>query len=370
MNKPIRILHILREMEMGGAQRLIMNVYQEIDKTKVQFDFLVSAKGAYDEKIIENGGKIYYIPYLTEVGQFRYKRELKDFFSKHKEYKIIHSHIDQVSGIILQAAKECDIPIRIAHSHNTKNSNNFIGKIYKLYLQSKINKSATDYFACSKEAAKWLFKKKAEKAIIINNGIKLDDYKYSTEKRKKIRKELKISDDTLVIGHIGRFSKQKNHQFLIEIFERYQKENKKSVLVLIGTGELKAKIQDLIKEKKIERSVILLGTKSDANNYYSAFDIVVFPSKYEGISLTLIEAQASGVPIVASQNVDKNTDVSNSIKFIKDYHIDDWVNAIKQIDKKRQNNIEKIEKSGYNIENTANFLMKKYIEFYEEYKNE
>lgn len=370
MDEPIRILHVLREMEMGGAQKLIMNIYQEIDKTKIQFDFLVSAKGEYDEKIIKNGGRIYYIPYLTKVGPIKYKKELINFFSKHREYKIVHSHIDQVSGIIMQAAEKCDISVRIAHSHNTHNSNNVIGKIYKYYLQSKINKFATDFFACSKEAAKWLFKENAEKAIIINNGIKLEDYKYSEIKRKKIRSELKICDDTFVIGHIGRFSKQKNHEFLIEVFEKYHNKNKNSVLILIGDGSLKTKIQEIIKEKNIEKNVILLGTRNNANEFYSAFDMVVFPSKFEGISLTLIEAQVSGVPIVASQNVDKNTNVSNTIKFINNYNVEDWVNAMNQIDKKRINNIEKIKSKGYDIKDTASFLMDKYIRFYEECKNE
>ena len=370
MDEPIRILHVLREMEMGGAQKLIMNIYQEIDKTKIQFDFLVSAKGEYDEKIIKNGGRIYYIPYLTKVGPIKYKKELINFFSKHREYKIVHSHIDQVSGIIMQAPEKCDISVRIAHSHNTHNSNNVIGKIYKYYLQSKINKFATEFFACSKDAAKWLFKENADKAVILKNGIVLEDYKYSAEKRRKIRNELKINDDTFVIGHIGRFSKQKNHEFLIDVFEKYHNENKNSVLVLIGDGSLKIKIQKIIQEKNLDQNVLLLGTRKNANEFYSAFDIIVFPSKFEGISLTLIEAQASGVPIVASKNIDMDTNVSNSIKFINNYNVEDWMCAINNIDKKRTNNIEKIRNNGYDIKETANYLMKTYFKFYEECINE
>ena len=206
---------------MGGAENFIMNLYRNIDQQKIQFDFLVSDKGIFDDEIKKLGGKIYYIKYITEIGQFKYVKELTSFFMNHSEYTIIHSHLDQVSGIVLETANKCHIPNRIAHSHNTKNTNNFMIKIYKKYLQSKINKNATHYFACGEEAAKWLYKKKFKEAVIVPNSIDLQRFNFDEEQRNHIRQELNIDKNALIIGHIGRFTKQKNHKFLIEIFKAF-----------------------------------------------------------------------------------------------------------------------------------------------------
>ena len=356
-NKPIRILQIIRHMNIGGAETFIMNVYRNIDREKVQFDFLVNGEGVFDEEINSLGGNIYYMPYLTEIGQIMYKKKLKEFFKKHN-YNVIHSHIDQVSGIILETANECNIKYRIAHSHSTKNSNNVLAKIYKRYLQAKINKNANILLACGKKAAKWLYKSRSEEAIIINNGVDIDKFTFSEYKRNKIRKELNITDNTMVLGHIGRFAKPKNHTFLVKIYSKYLKKNKKSMLVLVGDGKLKNKIEKMVKRYGIEKNVKFLGSRNDVSDIYSAFDLFILPSLYEGVSISMIEAQISGLLIFASDTIDKDSDISNNVKWISLKESPErWSQEILKTSIERK----KIDSGEYDIKNTAKKMQNLYL---------
>lgn len=337
-NEPIKVLQVIRHMNVGGAETFIMNLYRNIDRKKIQFDFLVYGEGFFDEEIKKLGGKIYYMDYLTKIGQTQYKKQLFEFFKEHNEYQIVHSHIDQVSGIILETANKSGVKVRIAHSHSTKNSNNLVGKIYKSYLQGKINKNATLLLACGKEAAKWLYKDKSNEAIIINNGIDINKFKYSEKKRESIRKELNVTEETTLIGHVGRFSKQKNHQFLIEIYREYVSKNPNSLLIMVGVGPLKNEIEKLVEKYNLKKNVKFLGLRQDVDYIYSALDYVVFPSLYEGLSVALIEAQISEIKIFASDTIDKNTDISQNIYWLslKDSAAK-WAQCILNTDKTRNN---------------------------------
>lgn len=272
-------------MNQGGVENFIMNFYRKIDKSKIQFDFLVNRKGYFDDEIKKMGGKIYYIPALQKVGQIKYQKNLDTFFQNHNEYKIVHSHLNQVTGLILERAKKANIPVRIAHSHNSKSPKNIVIRCYKNYLGNKIFNSANVYFACSKVAADWLFKGYSEKAIIINNAIDVDKFIYNQEKRKKIRQELNIvNDKMMLIGHVGRFNKQKNHLFLLKIFKDLLNKKDDCMLLLIGEGKLKNKIIKLIYKYGLENKVKLLGTRKDVNDILQGIDILLFPSLYERIT--------------------------------------------------------------------------------------
>lgn len=361
ITKPIRVLQIIRHMNVGGAETFIMNVYRNIDRNKVQFDFLVNGEGFFDQEIKDLGGKIYYMDYLTMVGPIAYKKELLNFFSKHTEYQIIHSHFDQVSGIILETAKKCNIVNRISHSHSTKNSNNILGKIYKKYLQGKILKNATLICACGEEAAKWLYSSKYKQAVIVNNGIDIEKFQYSDAKRKKIREELDAKDDTIIIGHIGRFSKVKNQKYLIEIYKKYLEKNKNSLLVMVGTGELKTQIEQIVYEQKLEEHVKFLGTRQDTDAIYSAIDYYIFPSFYEGLSLSLIEAQVSGLKILASDTIDKKTNISGKIEWLSiKEKPEKWAEKIQPSRETREVSKQNIEE--YDIKKIAKQLQKIYME--------
>ena len=272
-------------MNQGGVENFIMNFYRKIDKSKIQFDFLVNRKGYFDDEIKKMGGKIYYIPAVQKVGQIKYRKNLDTFFQEHGEYKIVHSHLNQVTGLILERAKKANIPVRIAHSHNSKSPKNIIIRCYKNYLGNKIFNSANVYFACSKVAADWLFKGYSKKAIIINNAIDVDKFIYNQEKRKKIRQELNIIDDKMMlVGHVGRFNKQKNHLFLLKIFKDLLNKKDDCILLLIGEGKLKNKIIKLIHKYGLENKVKLLGTRKDVNDILQGIDILLFPSLYERIT--------------------------------------------------------------------------------------
>lgn len=272
-------------MNQGGVENFIMNFYRKIDKSQIQLDFLVNREGYFDDEIKKMGGKIYYVPALQKVGQIKYQKNLDKFFRKHREYKIVHSHLNQVTGLILERAKKANIPVRIAHSHNSKSPKNIIIKCYKNYLGNKIFNNANVYFACSKLAADWLFKKNSEKAIIINNAIDVDKFIYDQEKRKNIRQKLNIiNDETMLIGHVGRFNKQKNHQFLLKVFKELSNKKNNCMLLLIGEGKLKNKIIKLIHKYGLENKVKLLGTRKDVNDILQGIDILLFPSLYERIT--------------------------------------------------------------------------------------
>ena len=214
MNKPIRVLQITGGMNMGGIENFIMNVYRNIDREKVQFDFLIhqKEKQIFEDEILSLGGKVYRIPSFGKAGHFGYLKELRNFFINHKEYKIVHSHYNTVSGIILREAKRCGIENRIAHSHTSYPKYRLIERIYKNYSKSLINPNSTLRFACSEKAGEWLFGKK-QIFRVINNGIDPKKYKFNLELRNQIRKELGFTENDIVLGHVGRFSQEKNHMF-------------------------------------------------------------------------------------------------------------------------------------------------------------
>ncbi len=317
MEYPIRVLHLVRYLEQGGIQNLLMNLYRNVDREKVQFDFLVCGDGVFDDEVKRLGGRIYQMHYLTDLGRKKYEYELVDFFKEHKEYKIVHSHLNEISGIVMEAAKKAGVPVRIAHSHNTGNNNNFIQKMYKIYLKSKICKNATDLFACSKEAANWLFKRESNKATIINNGIDVERFSFSESSRVEIRNLYKIDEKCVVLGNVGRLIKQKNQIFLLKIFYYYHKMNSNSKLMIIGDGNLKDKIAKQIKNLGLDKYVILVKPTEQIEKYYNAFDFFVFPSLFEGLGMVLIEAQISGLRCFASNNViPKTTKITDNIYFV------------------------------------------------------
>ena len=363
---PIRILHIIGGLNLGGAENFLMNIYRNIDRSKIQFDFLVNRGGAFEDEIKEFGGKIFYIPALQKVGPIIYRKKLHEFFREHKEYVIVHSHLNQVSGIILEVAKKEDIPVRIAHSHSSSNSaNNFFEQLYKNYLNTKINKNATNFLACSDEAAKWLYKEKAKEAIIIKNAIDIERFKFNEEKRKLIRKELNIDESDVVIGHVGRFSSVKNHKFLIEVFNEFQKDKENTKLLLVGAGPLRNEIENQVANFNIKDKVILIGNKKNVEDFYNAMDLFVFPSLYEGLGMVLIEAQINGLNCLTSKDaVPNEVNITNHVKFISlEAGIKTWNKALNEIDITRYSEIEKIKKAGYDVREECKKLEKIYLNF-------
>jgi glycosyltransferase involved in cell wall biosynthesis len=365
VGSPIRVLHVVVNMNRGGAETLLMNLYRNIDRTKIQFDFLTCKEGIFDGEISDLGGKVYRIPYVTEVGHFQYGKILEEFFKSQLEYKIVHSHLDKMSGLVLKAAKKAGIPVRISHSHNTSSEGNMAAKLYKGYIGQMINSNATFYYACSQVAGEWLFKGRAKSASILKNGIDIDHFKYSPQTRREIRKELHLSENDIVFGHVGRFAHQKNHEFLIDVFAEFCKGENDSILLLVGDGPLREEIEKKTFDLKINNKVKFLGVRSDIPRILQALDLFMFPSLHEGLPVSLIEAQGAGLPCFISDQVSKEVDMGlNLVQFLPLNNKSLWIERIKKrlsILDSRELNLEPLKQKGYNIKDSASQLEKFYL---------
>lgn len=308
MENPIRVLHILQRMEAGGTQALLMNIYRKIDRNKVQFDFLVEypEKQFYDDEIKQLGGKVYYSTVRKDLNIQKFAKFLKKIFKENPNYKIVHVHTYSIGYFCLKAAKEMGVPIRIAHSHNNETVHDS-KYLFKLVLQKIYTIYATDLFACSEEAGKYLFKDKSFQ--VLKNAIDSQRFIANENTRKEIRQELRL-EDKFVVGHVGRLHPQKNHDFLIDSFAEIKKEKPDAELILVGTGPLEEKLRSKVADMGLAESVQFLGNRKDMNRIYQAMDVFVFPSLFEGLGIVAIEAQAAGVPIVCSEGLPPETDIT------------------------------------------------------------
>lgn len=314
----VRILNVVPNMRAAGVETFIMNVYRNIDRTKVQFDFLVHSekKEFYDDEIEKLGGKIYRLTYKDDKNFIKYIKDLNNFFSEHKEYKIVHGHMQSMMPVYLKIAQKHNVKIRIGHSHNNSYEKSIKGFILHILSRSS-KKYANVKFACSEDSGKYLFGKK-EKVEVINNGIEIDRFKFDESKRNKIRKELKLNSSDILIGNIGRMEKQKNQIFLIEVFKKLHEENTKYKLIIIGEGKLESKIKNKISKYQLENVTYIRKRVENVNEYMMAMDIFALPSLYEGLGIVLIEGQASGLKCLTTENtVAKETNLTSNIKYLK-----------------------------------------------------
>lgn len=366
MSKPIRILHIVQKMEAGGIQAFLMNLYRNIDRNKIQFDFLVeyNEKEFYDDEIIGLGGKIYYTNFRKTLNIFKFKKTLSKLLKEHHEYKILHIHATAIGKICTDTAKKCGVKTIIAHSHSNSAVKDW--KYYpKILLRTLYTYGPTDFFACSEDAGKYTFKNK--KFSVIYNAIDIDKFLFKQEVRENFRKKLNIKDK-FVIGNVGRLHKEKNQSFLIDIFYEIQKKKKDAVLLIVGSGPLKNELEEKVRDLRIDNKVYFLENIKDIETIYQGLDVFVLPSLYEGLGIVAIEAQASGLPVIASTGVAKEANITDNIRNIDlNEPIDVWVEAICKAKEKNRRSIEDIVRnSKFNIENNAKFLQEFYLKKYYE----
>lgn len=363
--EPIRVLHVVTYMGRGGLETMIMNYYRHIDRAKVQFDFLVHRKfeADYDKEIEALGGKIYRMDRLNPVNP-EYLRELNKFFAEHQEYKIVHSHLDCMAGIPLKYAKKNGIPVRIAHSHNNSQAKD-AKYLLKLFYKRNIPRYSNYRFACAEEAGKWMFGNK--KFRLLNNAIDTKDYVFNEEIAKNVKKELGIPSDAVVIGNVGRFAPQKNHVFLIKIFSEMARKNSNVVLVLVGDGELRKDIQEQVEKLGICDKVIFTGVRKDVSRLLQVMDVFLFPSLHEGLPVSIVEAQAAGVPCIISDKVPiecKMTDLVQQISL--EESIERWVDAVfKTVRIQKKDQSSEIRKANFDVCENAKWLERFYIKSYE-----
>lgn len=355
-NEPIRVAQMMTEMNYGGVEMVVMNYYRHIDRSKVQFDFYVleGSEIPQREEIEKLGGRIYIVPHYKHLLQ--YEKTLIRLF-KENGYKIVHSHMNTLSVFSLRAAKKAGVPVRIAHNHSTAGKGEYKKNIVKYMLRPFAKIYPTELFACSHLAGDWLYGKNANYTVF-NNAIELDKFAYNKQIRDKIRKQYHI-ENKFVVGHVGRFCYQKNHDFLIDIFEKVHEKEKDAVLLLIGEGELEDEIKAKVHRLGLDNCVIFVGACNNVNEMYQAMDVFVFPSRYEGLGMVAIEAQTAGLPVVCSINVPKEAKILDVVYF--ENLIDKYVKKVINLKNlKRTNTAESIRKAGFDIEQEANKIVKMY----------
>lgn len=347
-------------MKRGGIEAFMMNYFRAMNKSKVKIDFLVHGygKGVYDDEIIAAGSTIHHVPTKSKH-PIKYAGELRKIFSNEK-YDIVHSHLDAMSGWVLKIAKECGVPVRIAHSHNIDHlTNNKLKRIVNDFVKKQIPIYATDLFACSKIAGEWLFGSDA-KFVIVKNAIQIDEFVFDNTIRQKIREEYGWNDK-IILGHVGRFDYQKNQEFLVELLQRLLGENSEYRLVFVGGGDME-NIKALAQQKGILEQCYFMGSRSDVNKFYNAFDIFLLPSRFEGLGIVAIEAQVNGLPSVVSLGVPEEAVLCMNVLRLDLAKIQKWEKAVLEIDlKRKKENVATVEKAGYSIREEVAWLEKFYL---------
>lgn len=355
----MKIMYVNYTMNLGGVETFLVNVCKNMDSKKYEFIFLT-----YDNS------EFYYDNLLKEINckiiKTKNKNFLENFISTYKIIKqlkpdVVHCNIYFHSIMVMIAAKLAGVKIRITHSHSAMadlEKNNIKKRINKI-IQWLLNYFCTSKLACSKEAGNALFGKYDFE--IISNGIEFDKFYYNEEMRIKYRKDLKIAKNEIVIGHVGRLEQVKNHKFLLDIFKSILNKNSNYKLILVGSGTLENELKEYSKKLNIKDKVLFLGNRNDINKILNCFDIIVFPSIYEGLPISLVESQANGLKIIASDTISKEVDITNNIKFYSlEKSAKDWANQVLLINKTRKNVKEYINNSDYSIKTTTNKLEKIY----------
>ena len=373
MEQPIKILYFVDRMLRGGIQSLLIDWVSRFDKTKISVDFLLLDDG--NDYELENtlkklGCNVYKLKGIWINNPFDFVKEataLDIFFKEHHNYQIIHMHSSSKNYLVLKYAQKYGIPTRISHSHNTDyQTNNRIKKIIGDILKKKLIKYSTDYFACSVMAGEWMFGKdkvSSGKVKIIHNAVDYKKFKYNENIRKKIRNEFNIKNNEILIGNVGRFVEQKNHSFLIDVFNEIHRIDKDTKLILVGSGGNEDLVKNKVKELGLTKAIIFTGFRNDVNMIMQAMDVFLMPSLYEGLPVVGVEAQAAGLPCFMSKDViTKEVQISNCVHFISlDSSAREWAKTILNSNLNRVNNEKQLKENGYMIEDTILDLTYFYI---------
>lgn len=375
MSGPERVLVLDTVMDRGGAETMTMNYLRHMDRSVLTYDFLVNRdyRAAYEDEIERLGGRIYRMCPMYPQYFGRYKAQFRAFLRKHPEYRIIHSNLEERSYFALRIAAEANVPVRIAHAHNRPVGFD-VKSLFREYFRLRLPKYVTHMFACGQEAGDWLFGKENRGRVIQQrNAIDTSQYRYDAGTAAEVRNEFGVNDSrTFVLGHVGRFFPQKNHAFLIEVFAALHSMNPNSVLWLVGGGErddaLKNAIRQRCDELGLRDAVWFLGVRSDVPRIMQGMDAFVLPSLYEGLPVTMVEAQASGLPCTISDRVPRQCDVTGTVQVVS---LDDaatvWAERIldqaaRRDPANRGGGAKAVETAGYDIVSNAAWLQRFYLD--------
>lgn len=375
---PKRVLHVLGGTSLGGAESRIMDLYRQIDRDLIQFDFLVHSDEKprkpqyFDEEIKKLGGNIYVLPKMKLYNYRAYCQAVKNFFQTHHEFVAVHGHMTSTAAIYLPIAKQYGIPRTLAHARSAGVDKGMKGLATRI-LRYRLADKAEDCFACSKEAAISVFGQKAYDAgrvTIFPNAINPDRFAFRQEIRQNIRGKLNLGED-FVVGHVGRFHYSKNHEYLIRVFaafkEKYEKQSgKRAVLLLLGEGALMEQAKELCRTLGIEKEVIFAGNCGNVEEYYNAMDLFCFPSRFEGLPGTVVEAQANGLPCIISDRITTEVGVTGLVSYESiDKSPEDWAALLmeKAVHMgERRSYIEEIADAGFDVRRQAEKLQAYYLE--------
>lgn len=361
----VRVLHVVSKLSIGsGVMGVIMNYYRNIDLNKVQFDFLyfIENEKIHKDEITKLGGRCYL---LSKPSITSYKKYIDFFKENASKYQAIHVHEVYLNSIILPIANKFGIKHLITHSHATKFSDKRISALRNRVLCLPIKQTANIYLACSKAAGITVYGKRfveSGKVKVINNAINIEKFKFNNDTRDKFRKELHINNK-FVIGHVGRFNEQKNHIFLLKIFFELKKKKPSSQLMLIGDGPLFEYIQNKVKTLGIEDSVMFLGRKENVQDYFQAMDSFILPSLFEGLPVAGVEAQASGLPTIMSNNITKEVGLAKYSYISLNESAEYWASKIISMDRNenRLSSYTEVIKSGFDIRDESKKLENLYL---------
>ena len=378
MAQPIRILHALGNTQLGGAESRVMDLYRHMDRDRIQFDFLVHTdkEGHFDKEIARLGGRIFRVPRFRLYNYFAYRKAMKDFFRGHKEFRAVQGHITSTAAIYLPIAKKAGIPITIAHARSAGVDKGAKGTLTR-WMRRNLSQKADYLFTCSKLAGISVFGEQAVregKTVFIPNAIDCQLFAYDENKRKELRGELGI-EDKYVIGHVGRFHYAKNHEYLLQVFAELcgkEKLNKNLtsdlskrrdfVLLLLGEGSGMDRSKALSRELGIEDKVYFLGNHSNVYDYYQAMDYFVYPSRFEGLPGTVVEAQTSGLKCVMSDAICEEVVVTDLVRTMDiRANASLWAEYIRDtLDYERKSHVEEMKKAGFDVNGQAGRMMRFY----------
>lgn len=370
MTKPIHVLHVLGGVGLGGAESRIMDLYRQMDRNEIQFDFLVHCNDLnrkpqfYDEEILALGGHIYVLPKFKVYNYFTYRKAVQAFFAAHREFRVVQGHMTSTAAIYLPIAKRFGVPVTVAHARNAGVVKGPKGIATRLFRRGLADK-ADVLFACSKLAGEDVFGKKAMedgRVKIIHNAIDVKRFAFDERKRQETRDALGIADK-LVLGHVGRFDYQKNHPYLLEVFAAVCKERPDAALLLLGDGADRSVMEERCRELGIADRVKFLGNRKDAERFYQAMDVFLLPSFFEGLPGVLVEAQAAGLKCIVSDTVTREAQATDLVTYLS---IEDapevWAQEIlRQSDYVRRDTAGDLRTEGFDVRSQAESYRKFYL---------
>lgn len=360
MREAVHVLHVLGGVGLGGAESRIMDLYRQMDRNEVQFDFLIHLNDLgggrepqfYEEEIKAMGGHVYALPKFRVYNYFAYKRAVKAFFARHKEFRVVQGHMTSTAGIYLPVAKKAGVPVTVAHARNAGVVKGLKGLATKFFRRG-LAKKADFCFACSALAGEDVFGRKAMasgKVKIIHNAIDVDRFAYDEKVREEVRAQLGVSG-SLVLGHVGRFEYQKNHPYLLDVFAVVCGERPDAVLLLLGDGADRPAMEEKCRQLGIADRVRFLGNRKDTQRYYQAMDVFLLPSFFEGLPGVLVEAQAAGLKCIVSATVTREAQATDLVVYRSIQEpAKNWAGEIlKQADYVRTDTTEQLRGAGFDV---------------------